>query len=130
MEVKEVKKDEETGEKEWILYVGNLKFHCRTRKEAEHLEMILSLKENWEILEFLQQQFDDDILKALKEQHAIFKVMILAMAMSAEVRIWGAGMAEQLLWDAVELLVRWPVPDFKDEEKDIPPSSSGSRMGM
>lgn len=130
MEVKEVKKDEETGEKEWILYVGDLKFHCSTREEAEHLGMMLSLKENWEILEFLQQQFEDDILKALKKQHALFKVMILAMAMSAEVRIWGAGMAEQLLWDAVELLVRWPVPDFEDEEKDIPPSASGSRMGM
>lgn len=104
MEIRPVK-NEETGDVQgWVLLVGDLKFSCATQKEAEYLELMLLHEKNREILLFLQQQWDDDILEALQRQHLIFKVMILVM-LELDGVIWGEGMAAQLVWVAVDFCV-------------------------
>lgn len=105
MEIKPVK-NEETGEVEWLLLVGGLKFHCASHKEAKYLEMQLEQEKNREIMLLLMQQWDDDILKALKKQHLIFKAMILNL-LGWEVRIWSEDMAAQMIWQAVDFCQYW-----------------------
>lgn len=95
-----VLQNEETGEAIWVLHVGDLKFHCSSKKEAEHLEMMLLLEKNREILALLQGQWEEDILEALIKQNLIFKAMILAL-LGVQV-IWGAGLASQFVWQAVD----------------------------
>lgn len=85
----------------WVVLVGDLKFHCTTRKEAEHLEAMLRFKKNAALLECLMQHWDDDILKALQTQHMIFKAMIFAM-LELDVVIWSNGMAAAQIWVAVD----------------------------
>lgn len=97
--------DEEGETKGWRLWVGDVPIFCETREEAEHLEKLLMAEKNCEILDLLQgQEWDEDILEALKKQHLIFKAMILTL-LGREVR--GAVMAAQMVWQAFDTCQYW-----------------------
>ena len=121
MEIKEVK-DEAGAVVSWVVLVGDLKFPCSTPQEAEHLERLLLAEKNREILGFLQgQEWEEDILEALQKQHLIFRAMILAL-LGAEVRIWGAGMATQLVWAAVDFCQGLHNAVHKPQPRQTPPA--------
>lgn len=123
----EVDKDKKGEVRGWILCVGDLKFHCRTEKEAECLETVFKLKQNKEIYELVAQQWEEDILTILKKQHRAFLSLLLPLLYQPTPMV--PAMVQELLWEAVDLLMRWPAPapepdfEFEPEHNNVQPST-------
>lgn len=97
MEIEEIKNGEVPV---FILWVGDLPIQCSTEEEAKHLQAMLALENNWEIHDFLLKQWDNDILKALKKQNKLFKMMLIALLESGV--YWQGGIAENMVIQAAD----------------------------
>ena len=97
----------------WVLVAGEIELIFQT-KEAALAALDLFLRpENEKILEFLEEGYiwengsgknqKEEILLALKKQNELFRLMLLAL-LGAEIT-WRGGMAEQMIWQAVDFCV-------------------------
>lgn len=96
----------------WVLVAGEIELIFPT-KEAALAALDLFLRpENEKILEFLEEGYiwegrgknqKEEILRALKKQNELFRLMLLAL-LGAEIT-WREGMAEQMIWQAVNFCI-------------------------
>ncbi|MHB1016192.1 MAG: hypothetical protein ACYC2W_13075 [Desulfurivibrionaceae bacterium] len=97
----------------WVLVLGEITLIFETQEAALAAMAKFSEPRNEEFFELLEEGRiwegvecgeKEDIIRALKNQNQIFTAMIMAL-LGAEIQIWGGGVANQLIWQAVDFCV-------------------------